>query len=111
MSRPARTRQRRDHLRPVELLAIAAGCGLFAGAVTLLALRELLLAGEIAVGVFVLALVGLAMFDLAISPRLEPGEGEGPEGAGARGATPDATAPQDATPDADSAERRSGGAD
>lgn len=103
--------RRRDHLRPIELLAIAGGCGAFAGAITLLTLREPLLAAEIAVGVFVVALVALAMFDLAISPRVEPGEGEGSDGAGARGATPDATAPQDATPDADSAERPPGGAD
>lgn len=89
--------RRRDHLRPVELLAIAGGCGAFAGAITLLTLRAPLLAAEIAVGVFVVALVALAMFDLAISPRLDADdEGRHPDAETARVADRPATGPDEA---------------
>jgi len=54
----------RDRLRPLELLGISAGLGVFAGLVTLLVTRDWMLSG-IVLGVgFVIALVVLAMLAL-----------------------------------------------
>lgn len=59
---------RRDILKPVELLSIAAVLGVFAGLVTLLATRQLELSGIFAGVAFIVALVLLALFALTVKP-------------------------------------------
>jgi hypothetical protein len=58
----------RDVLKPVELLALAAGMGLFTGLIALMSTRDIVIA-LIAFGVaFIVGLVLLAMFALSIAP-------------------------------------------
>ena len=58
----------RERMRPVELLLISAGLGLFAGLVVFMSTREIVL-GLIFLGIaFIVSLVGLAMLALAVQP-------------------------------------------
>jgi hypothetical protein len=59
---------RRDVLRPLELLILAAAIGIFTGLVVFLATREWILAAIFFGVVFIVSLVGLAMLALAVSP-------------------------------------------
>ena len=62
---------RRDRMRPVELLGLAAVIGVFVGVVTALSARDLML-GVIAVGVtFILTLVTLATLTLTMGASAE----------------------------------------
>jgi hypothetical protein len=62
---------RRDRMRPVELLVLAATFGIFTGLVVGLATREWLLALIFFGVVFIVALVVLAMLSLAVVPSGE----------------------------------------
>ena len=62
---------RRDRLRPVELVGISLVIGAFTGLIVLMSTRD---AGEALIwaGVaFIVSLVGIAMFVLALKPRGE----------------------------------------
>ncbi|MEO6116871.1 MAG: hypothetical protein ABIP33_10845 [Pseudolysinimonas sp.] len=58
---------RRDRMRPVELLALAAAIGIFSGLVVGLATREWILAAIFFGAIFIVSLVVLAMLSLAVS--------------------------------------------
>jgi heme A synthase len=61
----------RDVLKPLELLALAAGMGLFTGIIALMSTRDIVIA-LIGFGIaFIVALVLLAMFALSIAPTDE----------------------------------------
>lgn len=74
-----RTPSRRELLRPLELIAFAAGLGVFTGLVVLISVRSWTMGG-IGFGVaFIVGLVGLAMFALTTKNDDEPGsDGEPP---------------------------------
>lgn len=55
---------RGDRSKPVELLAISAACGVFAGLITLLVTRDWLLTGVMFGVAFIIGLVVLAMLSL-----------------------------------------------
>jgi hypothetical protein len=58
----------RDRIRPVELLALSAGLGVFAGLVVLVSTRDFVLA-LIFLGIaFIVTVVVLAMLALAVTP-------------------------------------------
>jgi hypothetical protein len=58
----------RDVLKPLELLALAAGMGLFTGLIAFMSTRDVVIA-LIGFGIaFIVALVLLAMFALSIAP-------------------------------------------
>jgi len=59
---------RRELLRPVELIALAAVMALFVGVVTLITTRQILLAGMSFGIAFVVVLVVIAMFALTHKP-------------------------------------------
>ena len=59
---------RRDRTRPIELLALAGGLGLFTGLVVLLSTRDLVLSAIFAGVAFIVGLVVLAMLALATRP-------------------------------------------
>ncbi|MEP6843642.1 MAG: hypothetical protein ABJA11_08975 [Pseudolysinimonas sp.] len=59
---------RRERLRPFELVAVAAGLGIFAGLVVFMGTREWNVAGIFSGVIFIVALVALAMFALAFTP-------------------------------------------
>ncbi|MEO6534082.1 MAG: hypothetical protein ABIO06_10975 [Pseudolysinimonas sp.] len=74
---------RRDRMRPVELLGLAAAAGIFVGVVVGLATREWILAAIFFGAIFIVSLVVLAMLSLAVSSPDEklPGQGgDGPVG-------------------------------
>ncbi len=58
----------RDRIRPVELLGLSAGLGIFAGLVVLMSTRDLVLALIFLGIVFIVAIVVLAMLALSVSP-------------------------------------------
>lgn len=59
----------RDRLKPVELLIVSALLGIFTGLVVLMSSRDLILS-SISFGiVFIVCLVAMAMFVLAIKPN------------------------------------------
>jgi hypothetical protein len=58
---------RRDRVRPLELLGLAAAIGVFAGLVVGLATREWILAAVFFGAIFIVSLVVLAMLSLAAS--------------------------------------------
>jgi hypothetical protein len=60
---------KKDRLRPVELLVLAAIMGVFTGLVVLMASREWLLAVVFFGVAFIVALVVLAMFALTFKPN------------------------------------------
>jgi len=62
---------RRDRMRPVELLGLAATFGIFTGLVVGLATREWILALIFFGVVFIVGLVVLAMLSLAVVPAGE----------------------------------------
>lgn len=64
----AKAPSRRDRLRPVELLGVAAGLGVFAGLVVFMGTREWLVAVIFFGVVFIVSLVVLAMLALAFTP-------------------------------------------
>lgn len=59
---------RRDRTRPIELLALAGGFGLFTGLVVLLSTRDLVLSAIFAGIAFIVGVVVLAMLALATRP-------------------------------------------
>ncbi|WP_437583038.1 hypothetical protein ACSAGD_12235 [Paramicrobacterium sp. CJ85] len=59
----------RDVLKPVELLAIAAVFAVFAGLITLMSSRDILLAVIFAGVAFIAGLVFLALFALTVKPN------------------------------------------
>jgi hypothetical protein len=59
---------RRDRTRPIELLALAGGFGVFTGLVVLLSTRDLVLSLIFAGVAFIVGLVVLAMLALATRP-------------------------------------------
>ena len=59
---------RRDVLRPVEYIGGAAIAAIFTGVVTLVVTRDLTLALIGTGGVFIIVLVGLALFAMAVKP-------------------------------------------
>jgi hypothetical protein len=74
---------RRDRLRPLELLALAAGLGVFVGLVVFMGTREWTLAAIFFGVAFIVALVVLAMLALAFTSADEklPGQdNDGPVG-------------------------------
>jgi len=68
---------RRDRAKPLELLAISAGCGVFAGLITLLVTRDWLLTGVMFGVAFIIGLVVLAMLSLG---GYEPQQPPSPKG-------------------------------
>ena len=64
----ARTPSKRELLRPWELLAGAFLLALFVGVIVLFGTRNWSYAGIALGGVFIIALMGLSMFSLAIRP-------------------------------------------
>jgi type IV secretory pathway VirB3-like protein len=58
---------RKDRTRPLELLGLAAGFGVFVGLITLMASREPLLALIALAVTFILAIVVLATLNLTVS--------------------------------------------
>ena len=58
----------RDRLKPVELLLVSAVLGLFTGVVVLMSSRDLILSSISFGAVFIVCLVSMAMFVLAIKP-------------------------------------------
>lgn len=59
----------RDRLKPVELLIVSALIGLFTGLVVLMSSRDLILSSISFGAVFIVCLVSMAMFVLAIKPN------------------------------------------
>jgi hypothetical protein len=59
----------RDRLKPVELLIVSALLGLFTGLVVLMSSRDLILSSISFGAVFIVCLVSMAMFVLAIKPN------------------------------------------
>lgn len=59
----------RDVLKPVELLSIAAIFGVFAGVVTLMSTRDIVLSGIFFGIAFIAGLVFLALFALTMKPN------------------------------------------
>ncbi|MDF9809302.1 MAG: hypothetical protein RR853_05760 [Aurantimicrobium sp.] len=59
----------RDRLKPVELLIVSALLGLFTGLVVLMSSRDLILSSISFGAVFIICLVAMAMFVLAIKPN------------------------------------------
>ncbi len=59
----------RDRLKPVELLIVSALLGLFTGLVVLMSSRDLILSSIAFGAVFIVCLVAMAMFVLAIKPN------------------------------------------
>ena len=59
----------RDRLKPVELLIVSALLGLFTGLVVLMSSRDVILSSISAGIVFIVCLVAMAMFVLAIKPN------------------------------------------
>jgi peptidoglycan/LPS O-acetylase OafA/YrhL len=59
---------KKDRIRPVELLALAAGFALFAGLIVLMSTRDVVLALIFFGLAFIVVLVGLAMLTLAARP-------------------------------------------
>ena len=59
----------RDRLKPVELLIVSALIGLFTGLVVLMSSRDLILSRSSFGAVFIVCLVSMAMFVLAIKPN------------------------------------------
>jgi len=58
----------RDRMRPLELLAMAGGIGIFVGLIGGLSTREWILAAIFCGVVFIVSLVVLAMLSLAVDP-------------------------------------------
>ncbi|MGW4929170.1 hypothetical protein ACWEOH_08465 [Agromyces sp. NPDC004153] len=98
---------RRDMLRPVEYVGGSAIAAIFTGVITLVVTRDVTLALIATGGVFIIVLVALALFALAVKPdalesaelrddeahrhegHVEPGEPGDPREAGADGPGPD----------------------
>jgi hypothetical protein len=59
----------RDRMKPVELLLVSAALGLFTGVVVLMSSRDLILSSISFGAVFIVCLVSMAMFVLAIKPN------------------------------------------
>lgn len=59
----------RDRLKPVELLFVSALLGLFTGLAVLMSSRDLILSSITFGAVFIVCLVSMAMFVLAIKPN------------------------------------------
>jgi amino acid transporter len=59
----------RDRMKPVELLIVSALIGLFTGLVVLMSSRDLILSSISFGAVFIVCLVSMAMFVLAIKPN------------------------------------------
>jgi hypothetical protein len=59
---------KKDRIRPVELLALAAGFALFAGLVVLMSTRDIVLSLIFCGLAFIVVLVVLAMLTLAMRP-------------------------------------------
>jgi hypothetical protein len=59
----------RDRMKPVELIFVSALLGLFTGIVVLMSSRNLVLSSIAFGAVFIICLVALAMFVLAIKPN------------------------------------------
>ena len=59
----------RDRLKPIELLLVSALLGLFTGLVVLMSSRDLILSSIAFGAVFIVCLVAMAMFVLAIKPN------------------------------------------
>jgi len=73
----------RDRMRPLELLAMAGGLGIFVGLIVGLSTREWILAAIFCGVVFIVSLVVLAMLSLAVGPptnRLPGSDEDGPTG-------------------------------
>jgi len=64
----SRKPSRREILKPVELLSMAGGAGLFAGLVTLMATRDLVIAAIFLGVAFIVTLVVIALFVLSFKP-------------------------------------------
>ena len=76
---------RRERTRPLELIGISLGLGIFVGLVVLMGSRELVVALEFAGVGFIVSLVVLAMLLLAVGPKDTPpgaprGDDEPPAG-------------------------------
>lgn len=74
---------RRDRMRPLEFVGLAAAIGVFAGLVVGLATREWILAAIFFGAIFVVSLVVLAMLSLAVTPaddKLLDASDDGPAG-------------------------------
>lgn len=65
MTKPSK----REMLKPLELLGIAAAFGIFAGLITLMSTRDFLLTIVLAGIAFIAGLVFLALFALTIKPN------------------------------------------
>ena len=76
------TPSRRDRMRPLELLGLAAVFGVFTGLVVGLATREWILAAVFFGVIFIVSLVVLAMLSLAVShpDDTRPDDGHEPSG-------------------------------
>ena len=59
----------RDRLKPVEILIVSALLGIFTGLVVLMSSRDLILSSIAFGAVFIVCLVAMAMFVLAIKPN------------------------------------------
>lgn len=73
---------RRDRMRPLELLGLAAAFGIFTGLVVGLATREWILASIFFGAIFIVSLVMLAMLSLAVRSPDDPLPGDGQEPSG-----------------------------
>ena len=78
----AGTPTRRDRMRPLELLGLAAATGVFTGLVVGLATREWILAAIFFGAIFIVSLVVLAMLSLAVRSPDDPlpGDDQDPTG-------------------------------
>ena len=89
---------RRDMLRPVEYVGGAAIAAIFTGVITLVVTRDLTLALIATGGVFIIVLVGLALFSMAVKPdAMESAEIH--EAGGGLGGSTDAAAPTTGAPE------------
>ncbi|MBU6265051.1 MAG: hypothetical protein KGM14_02495 [Actinomycetales bacterium] len=59
----------RDRLKPVEILIVSALLGIFTGLVVLMSSRDIILSSIAFGAVFIVCLVAMAMFVLAIKPN------------------------------------------
>ncbi len=75
---PAGKPGRRERTRPLELIGISLGLGVFVGLVVLMGSREWLVAAEFAGVAFIVSLVVLAMLLLAVAPKDPPPGGDEP---------------------------------
>lgn len=71
MPETSRTPSRREMLRPWELIAGSAIAAVFAGVIIFAGTRQWEISLIAFIGIFIITLMGLAMFSLAVKPKAD----------------------------------------